>query len=330
MIGLLCGGSSSEHEISIVSAMAIYHKLDEVKFLYLDKSNNLYYIKKPSMDKIINKKGKKINLNKKSLLAEKIDFIILVNHGYGVEDTIGALLDFYEIPYLGSGVYPGTIAMDKWLCYEMLNSDGILQIKKQIYKPYDKLELKFPVIIKPRRCGSSLGINVCNDEGELIKNAIEALKYDNSLIVEEYLDDMQEMSAAFYDDGTVKMSKVELINYNDEIFNFKEKYLSAHKMFSHQFINDAEIIKRIYEIGSLAYKTIGAKDIVRIDFFYKDSKIYLNEINTIPGSLSYYMFDDFEKIIKELVEKNKKDHFFRLRKKNSINLDVLKFNNKLK
>ena len=90
------------------------------------------------------------------------------------------------------------------------------------------------------------------------------------------------------------------------------------------------MIKRIYEIGSLAYKTIGAKDIVRIDFFYKDSKIYLNEINTIPGSLSYYMFDDFEKIIKELVEKNKKDHFFRLRKKNSINLDVLKFNNKLK
>jgi D-ala D-ala ligase N-terminal domain protein len=330
MIGLLCGGSSSEHEISIVSAMAIYHKLDEVKFLYLDKSNNLYYIKKPSMDKIINKKGKKINLNKKSLLAEKIDFIILVNHGYGVEDTIGALLDFYEIPYLGSGVYPGTIAMDKWLCYEMLNSDGILQIKKQIYKPYDKLELKFPVIIKPRRCGSSLGINVCNDEGELIKNAIEALKYDSSLIVEEYLDDMQEMSAAFYDDGTVKMSKVELINYNDKIFNFKEKYLSSHKMFSHQFINDAEMIKRIYEIGSLAYKTIGAKDIVRIDFFYKDSKIYLNEINTIPGSLSYYMFDDFEKIIKELVEKNKKDHFFRLRKKNSINLDVLKFNNKLK
>lgn len=106
MIGLLCGGSSSEHEISIVSAMALYHRISDVKFLYLDSKNELYYIKKPSMDKII---------NKKALAAEKIDFIILANHGYGIEDTIGAILDFYEIPYLGSGVYPGVVAMDK--CY---------------------------------------------------------------------------------------------------------------------------------------------------------------------------------------------------------------------
>lgn len=329
MVGLLCGGASSEHEISIVSAMAIYYKLDNVKFLYLDESNDLYYIKKPSIDKIISKKGKKLILNKKALLNEKIDFIILLNHGYGIEDTIGALLDFYEIPYLGSGVYPGVIAMDKWLSYEMLNREGILQVHKQIYKPYDKLDLNFPVIIKPRRCGSSLGINVCNSDEELIRNAIEALKYDNSLIVEEYLDDMQELSAAFYDDGMVKMSKVELINYNDKFFDFKEKYLSTHKLYTHQFLDDSEVVKRIYEIGILAYKAIGAKDIVRIDFFFKDNKIYLNEINTIPGSLSYYMFDNFPDIVKKLIEKNKKDYFFRLRKK-KMNLDVLKFNNKLK
>ena len=164
----------------------------------------------------------------------------------------------------------------------------------------------------------------------MIKKSLKALKYDSELIIEEYLEDMQEFSAAFYDDGSIKMSKVELINYTDDIFDFKEKYLSNHKLYSHLFLDDNELIKRIFEIGSLAYKVIGAKDIVRIDFFYKDSKIYLNEINTIPGSLSYYMFDDFEKIINELVEKNKKDYFFRLRKKNSINLDVLKFNNKLK
>ena len=229
MIGLLCGGSSSEHEISIVSAMAIYRKLDEVKFLYLDKSNNLYYIKKPSMDKIINKKGKRILLNKKALAAEKIDFIILANHGYGIEDTIGAILDFYEIPYLGSGVYPGVVAMDKWLCYKMLNSEGILQVKKQSYKPYDLVEIPYPVIVKPKRCGSSLGISVCKDEDELIKKSLKALKYDSELIIEEYLEDMQEFSAAFYYDGSIKMSKVELINYTDDIFDFKEKYLSNHK-----------------------------------------------------------------------------------------------------
>lgn len=330
MIGLLCGGSSSEHEISIVSAMALYHRISDVKFLYLDSKNELYYFKKPTMDKIINKKGKRILINKKSLANEKIDFIILVNHGYGTEDTIGAILDFYEIPYLGSGAYPGVVAMDKWLCYKMLNSEGILQAKKQCYKPYDLVEIPYPVIVKPKRCGSSLGISVCKNEDELIKKSLKALKYDSELIIEEYLENMQELSAAFYDDGSIKMSKVELINYSDDIFDFKEKYLSSHKLYSHLFLDDNELIKRIFEIGSLAYKTIGAKDIVRIDFFYKDSKIYLNEINTIPGSLSYYMFDDFEKIVRTLVEKNKKDHFFKLRKKESINIDVLKFNNKLK
>lgn len=235
MIGLLCGGSSSEHEISIVSAMALYHRISDVKFLYLDSKNELYYIKKPSMDKIINKKGKRILLNKKALAAEKIDFIILANHGYGIEDTIGAILDFYEIPYLGSGVYPGVVAMDKWLCYKMLNSEGILQVKKQSYKPYDLVEIPYPVIVKPKRCGSSLGISVCKDEDELIKKSLKALKYDSELIIEEYLEDMQEFSAAFYDDGNIKMSKVELINYTDDIFDFKEKYLSNHKLYSHLF-----------------------------------------------------------------------------------------------
>lgn len=77
MIGLLCGGSSSEHEISIVSAMALYHRISDVKFLYLDSKNELYYIKKPSMDKIINKKGKRILLNKKHWQLKKLILLFL-------------------------------------------------------------------------------------------------------------------------------------------------------------------------------------------------------------------------------------------------------------
>ena len=121
----------------------------------------------------------------------------------------------------------------KWLCYKTLNSEGILQVKKQCYKPYDLVEIPYPVIVKPKRCGSSLGISVCKNEDELIKKSLKALKYDSELIIEEYLEDMQELSAAFYDDGSIKMSKVELINYSDSFNSNLKGALKALEQLKH-------------------------------------------------------------------------------------------------
>lgn len=331
MIAILCGGCSYEHEISIISALALKKRFKDYLLLYLNIDNELFYIKKANMNNIIKQKGKKISFTQKGLKSIDVDFIILTCHGYGVEDSIGSILEFIHMPYLGSGVYPGVIAMDKWFSYITLNSLGVMQPKKQRYKPYYKVELDYPLIVKPRKSGSSLGISVCHSEEELIKSSIKALKYDKDLIVEEYLNNMIELSAAFYDDGSIKVSKVEKINHNEEFFDFNEKYLSHDKLFKHEFIEDESLTKRIYDIGSLIYKYIGAKDIIRIDFFLLNDIIYVNEINTIPGSLSCYMFDDFENIITRLINKNKREFYLNKQiKSNGLNLDILKYNNKMK
>ncbi len=325
-IAILCGGNSSEHEISIISALTIYNKYKDFKFLYLDKSNNLFLIKKPTTDNIINKKGRKVYFKNSKVYNTDIDFIILINHGYLIEDRISGILDFYNIRYLGSGLYSSIISMDKWLTYLLLKYNNIIQVDKQLYN--ENISIDYPVILKPARCGSSLGIHICNNKEELEYFKYDSLKYDNKLIIEKYLEDKDEYCTAFYFDGKdIIMSKVEKNEYDNDIFDFDNKYLTNNKGFNHHFISDDNIVNNIYEIGSKVYKILECKDIVRIDFFIKDNIIYLNEVNTLPGSLSYFLFDDFDKVLNTLIDR----HLNEFKVNNlEVNKDILKYNNKLK
>lgn len=325
-IAILCGGTSSEHEISIISALTIYNKYKQYKFLYLDKLNNLYLIKKPTMDNIINKKGKKVYFKNGKVYNTDIVFIILINHGYLIEDRMSGILDFYNIKYLGSPLYSSVISMDKWLSYLVLKENNILQVNKELYS--SNINTSYPIIIKPARCGSSLGIHVCNNKEELEYFKYDCLKYDDKIVIEQYLNKKDEYCAAFYFDGKdIIMSKVEKNEYDNDIFDFNNKYLTNNKGFKHRFISDDNIINNIYKIGSNVYKILECKDIVRIDFFIKDELIYVNEVNTLPGSLSYYLFDDFNSVLNILIDKNM--NTFKLINE-EIDKDILKFNNKLK
>lgn len=323
---ILCGGNSSEHEISIISALTIYNKYKNLKFLYLDKLNNLYLIKKPNIDNIINKKGKKVYFKNSKVYGTDIEFIILINHGYLIEDRISGILDFYNIKYLGSPLYSSVISMDKWFTYLLLKHNNIKQVDKELYT--QNININYPIILKPARCGSSLGIHVCNNKEELDYFKYDSLKYDDKLIIEKYLDNKDEYCAAFYNDGkNIIMSKVEQNDYDNNIFDFDSKYLTNNKGFKHNFITDNNIINNIYEIGSKVYKILECKDIVRIDFFIKDGLIYVNEVNTLPGSLSYFLFEDFNKVLNTLINKNLNE--FQV-SNIDINKDILRYNTKLK
>ena len=303
-IGVLCGGNSSEHEISIISALDLINKNDEYKLLYLTKENELYYIKNPTIDNILNLKGKRVYLNKYGFKGIKIDFVILTVHGRNAEDIMGCVLDFYKIPYLGSSIYPSIIAMDKELTYLKLKQLNIDVLDKMIlYNGAIPDIKKYPVIIKPARSGSSIGINVAHNQNELLEYMNVAYKEDNKIIIEPYIDNMVELCVAFYKDKDVIMSKVEMINNQKEIFDYDEKYKNRNEDFKHSYVDDNMLINEIYEIGKRIYDEFEFEDIIRIDFILSNEKLYVNEINSIPGSLGLYLFED-KTILSKLV-KNK-------------------------
>ncbi len=307
-IGVLCGGNSSEHEISIISALDIIRNNLEYKFLYLTKSNELYYIKNPTIDNILNLKGKKISFKSNGFKGINLDFVILTVHGKNSEDLMGGILDFYNIPYLGSPIYPSIIAMDKELTHLKLKSLGIDSIKKQVIRAGCDYKInRFPVIVKPARSGSSIGISVAHNMEEIKKSLEIAHKEDKKAIVEPYIERITEFCAAFYYDNKVKMSRVEVIDKKNEIFAYDDKYRNRAEDFTHIYLNDDELIGKLYSVGEKIYENFEFEDIIRIDFIYSDNKIYVNEINSLPGSLGLYLFED-KSILNKLI-KNKYRHY---------------------
>lgn len=329
-IGLLCGGCSSEHEISIVSALDLYKKIKNSVFLYLDKDNDLYYIKNPTIKKIMKKKGKKIRFEKGKIKGVKTDILISLVHGRGVEDgVISAILDFYEIPYIGSKMPSSNLLMDKEITDLILKKYNINSLDKiTIYSSEDVENIEYPVIVKPARAGSSLGVKVSFNEEELNACINEAFLYDDKVVLEKYLEDYKEFSVALCKSSEFHISKVEIIDKSGLIFDYNEKYKNRTKGFVHKFLKDGDLKDKIIDISKKVYEIFECKDIVRIDFLYSNNFLYVNEVNTIPGSLSHYMFDDFKLILEKLIKQELYNFNKRKQKKNLLNEEILLLNSK--
>ncbi len=331
-IAILSGGRSPEHEISIITALDIYQKLDKAYFLYLTKNNELYYYKKPSIDKILKNKGKKITFKKHKVGNIRLDLIVMATHGKYAEDGhLSAILDFYEIPYLGSNMEASCLGMDKELTDLLLRHNNITTVNKKSYFKGDYIEIdNYPVIIKPARSGSSLGISVVKKEEDLGKALNLAYLYDEKIIVETYLPNAVEYAMALYKTEEIKFSKIEIVQSNHEFFDYNEKYKSRRKGKNHFYLDDINKVKELEEIGALIYKIFELEGIVRIDFLEQNGVLYVNEINTIPGSLSNHMFDNFENVINRLIKSKLYDIKKQIIKKESISEDILYLNSKNK
>ena len=256
--------------------------------------------------------------------------ILLVLHGAEAEGgQIQALLKFYDIPFIGSDMKSSVLGMDKELTYLKLKSDSINTIdKKTFYDIKDVSVDTYPVIVKPARSGSSIGINVCNDERELLNCAKEAFKYDSKIIVEIYLDNFREFSMALYKTKEFHYSKAEEIINVDKIFDYDQKYKNRSKGFLHKFLDEKELVSEIKNISTKIYNSFQVDGIVRIDFLYYDNVLYVNEINTLPGSLSNYLFDDFSSVINDITRHYLYGYKTRKRDNNLINEEILRLNSK--
>ena len=304
-LGIIYGGMSTEHEVSIKSAKSVIENLDKEKY----EIHPIY----------INQEGiwhKKIEEIKNiSQYLQTLDTVFPILHGrYGEDGTIQGMLEILKIPYVGCKVLASTVGMDKVYTKVIFEKAGIsqapylyIQKKNNIFKiinesfeeedlEIEKItqKLKFPMFVKPSNSGSSVGVEKVNNKEELKVAIKNAGKYDSKILVEQGIDG-KEVECAILDlrtKGEILASTVGEIVPAEEFYSFDAKY----NMPKSQTIIPAQIEnKKIEEIRNLAikaFKSIDGSGLSRVDFFIenKTNKIYINEINTMPGFTKISMY----------------------------------------
>lgn len=370
-VGVLYGGKTTEHEVSIITAVQAMGFLNPEKYdvipMYLTKENEMYTgepLKEMEVYKesellkrycknvvCYNKDGALVLQNKKGIfkkIIKVVDIVIPCVHGYNMEDgNIEGMLETYGVPYTGSDIYGCTVGQDKVFQKQILASSGISVPKytwfydNEYFEDNSKIlsdvkKLGYPVIVKPARQGSSIGIKLANNEEELKEAIEEATKYDEKILVEEAISNVTELNCSVLGSTSyMETSSIEQVMGKDDILSFNDKYVgsgakkgvkgaSASKgMLSANRVIPAEIpdalAKEIAETSKKVFRVLGASGVVRIDYLYdkKAKKYYVNELNTIPGSLSFYLWTPLNKEYDELLD-------------DMINIAVKRYKKKLK
>ena len=321
-VGIIIGGRSVECEISLISGLQAYYAMDKSKYhptiFYLDKNNHLFVgetlndINTYKLENIKNLKEVFLHHENNQVYYHyvkrpkkkfPIDVFIPVVHGFGVEDgTVVGMLDLMGAIYSASDVIPSAIVQDKVATKALLDKFMLPNIAYQVLYENHPLEsdLSFPVIVKPSYLGSSIGINVAKNEQELADALKEAFAYTDEVLVEKALTDFKEFNcAAICDHHQVITSCVEEVMHTKDILSFIDKYETDLNKLSNATnriipaLIDKELETKIKELTSKIYTLFHLKGIVRIDFLFDnlENKLYINEINNIPGSLAFYLLE---------------------------------------
>lgn len=314
-IAVVYGGDSLEHDISIVTSLFVMEELSKNKIPFIPiyiSHDNVFYTGKALFNKD-NYESKKNFIKgtfvfrqgyyqfKYGIHYEDIDVALLCFHGAGTEDgTIKALFDFMHIPSTSSSVVSSALIQDKYyskIILRFLNIPVVdcfkLSKNQEIIIPEG---FDFPLVIKPTHLGSSIGVKKVNNYDEYQSHLNIAFEYDEEVIVEKVVTNLKELNVAVLGDSIKQtISDIELVNTEDKILTFKDKYELFQSKYSGHII-PAKITKNVQneikEYALKAFKSFNCLGVVRFDFLYdtKNKNLYLNEINSIPGSLSYYLF----------------------------------------
>lgn len=301
-LGVIYGGISTEHNVSEMSAKSVIENLDREKY----EIHEIY----------INKYGKWFENNEQIYnlvwTLKELDVVFPVLHGLGGEDgTIQGLLEMLKVPYVGCGVLASSIGMDKVYTKIVFEKAGISQVPYMYIKNTDNgyviinenfeeeefelekitTKLKFPMFVKPSNSGSSVGVKKATSTEEL-KMAIQyAGQYDTKILVEQGID-AKEVECAILDGKEVIASTVGEILPAEDFYSFDAKYnMPESKTVIPADINE-EQIEEVRKLAVRAFKAIDGKGLSRVDFFIEKetNKIYINEINTMPGFTKISMY----------------------------------------
>ena len=305
-LGIIYGGISTEHDISVMSAKSIIENLDKEKYEIHEIFINEYgkYFE--------NSSGEREEIYNLVWTLKDLDVVFPILHGLGGEDgTIQGMFEMLKIPYVGSGVLASSIGMDKVYTKAIFQKAGIEQAQYMYIKKNkngyviinDKFEeeefkiekitdkIKFPMFVKPSNSGSSIGVKKATNNSEL-KMAIEhAGEYDNKILVEQGID-AREIECAVLEDKEIIASTVGEIISAEEFYSFDAKYNIQESKTIIPAEMERNQIEEIKKLAIKAFKAIDGEGLARVDFFVEKgtNKIYINEINTMPGFTKISMY----------------------------------------
>lgn len=379
-VGVIFGGETVEHEVSIISAVQAMNFIDKDKYdvipIYISKDRT-WYTGKMLMEMDVYKDfdnlkryAKKVTLLKKDdgfflqsikglfkRDVEELDIVLPIVHGKGAEDgSLAGYLDTVGIPYVGSHMLGASVGQDKVVMKQIMQSSNIPTVdytwfydceyqedSSKILKEIKKVG--YPVIVKPANLGSSVGITVVKKEKE-IENAIEeAIKYDNKIVVEKMVPNLVEVNQAVLGnfEGGETSAIAEMITNND-FLTYEDKYVgNGKKTGSKSSIGgkmsnsdmkipariDKKLESKITDLSLKTFRALNLSGVARIDYLInKETKeVYVNEPNTIPGSLSFYMFKalgkDYTTLLDDMITMTIRDYKNEHKKTTSFDTNIL-------
>lgn len=353
-LGVIFGGPTVEHEVSIISAIQAMNNLDKDKYdvypIYVTKDRT-WYCGKMLMDidiyrdfDILKRYAHKVTLYNcdglfklqsqglfKKTVAD-LDVVLPIVHGNNMEDgSLQGYLELVGVPYVGSGVLGSSLGQDKVVMKQVFESAGIPIVdytwfydceyyadKNSIIEKIEKLG--YPVIVKPATLGSSVGITFVKTKEGLEKAISEAINYDIKIVVEKAVENLVEVNCSVlgnYENQTASileevMSTAEFLTYQDKYIGggkgSKTKGVGSKGMAGASRIIPARLddktTKKVQDYAKEVFRVLNLSGVCRIDFLIdsKSNKIYVNEPNTIPGSLSFYLWDKTDKTYPELLD----------------------------
>lgn len=311
---IIFGGRSSEHQVSCMSASSIEKYIDTDKFttsvLGITNQGQWHFgdkIANVTKDNKVVDSGMSIADATAQLLSSNFDMIFPIIHGTNGEDgTLQGLLEFFDLPYVGADILGSAICMDKQIQKSITGAVGLPQTKylsfyqnewkinqDQIINDItDKLDL--PVFAKPANLGSSVGINKAKTKEQLANVINEALQYDTKCIVEQAVPNMVEVEVSVLgnSDSHPKASVCGSIKPHSEFYDYQTKYVTDDIDSQIPANIPTEISDKIRQIAISAYTALNCDGLARVDFFYQPEtqKIFLNELNTLPGFTHISMY----------------------------------------
>ena len=357
VIGVIFGGESVEHEVSIISAIEAMNKMDSEKYeiipIYITKDRQWYtgemlkeietysdlsLIKRYAKNVVLYEdNGKFVLQNKKGFrrIVKEIDMVFPIVHGTNVEDgVLQGYLESIGIPFVGGDVYASAVGQDKIFMKQIFRENDLpvcdyawfydTEYEDDNEKVLARVEkLTYPVIIKPATLGSSVGIKTAHNKEELKVAIDEAIKYDHKIVVEKLVENLMEVNISVLGNySNQQVSAIEQVIPTKDFLTYEDKYLGSSKtkgkiggkfktskgMVSTSRVIPAPLPKKMKEevekVAVGAFKALGSSGVVRIDFLVdeKEKKIYINEVNNIPGSLSFYLWEPIGKEYTELLD----------------------------
>lgn len=325
-VGVIFGGRSAEHEVSLRSAKNVveaidknlydvvligidrdgkWHLNDTQKFLAAPPAPDLVLSTSVTKDVVlIEDKGKRslVSLSGDSV-PRGIDVVFPVLHGpFGEDGTVQGLLKLANVPFVGPGVLGSAVGMDKDVMKRLLRDAGIAIPKFLVFSTATRnlinfksvaAELGMPLFIKPANLGSSVGISKVKDEPSFLPAVAKAFDFDRKILIEEFIDGREIECAVLGNDDPIASVPGEIVpSSSHEFYNYESKYLDEHgAALKIPAPMPERLSKSIQELALHTFKALCLEGMARVDLFLaKDERCLVNEVNTIPGFTNISMY----------------------------------------